>query len=244
MAASNGIKAVKLAKAGLIASPVALEGKCGYAKLFSEKSITENAIRFGDSWKLLLQDLLIKKYPCCSASHAALNGMEELMEENRLHYHDVKRVVVGVPKFTLINLIHPEPKNPTEARFSMHYALASVLVTGRFDVNSFHSKALNNEEVRSVMKRIEMKEGEDFKETPYIDNEPAVIDLYTYDGHYYHKRIDFAKGTTVNPFTEDELAEKFFACLGGETEKNKKVLENLRNIENIPDVRFFLGMAL
>lgn len=48
----------------------------------------------------------------------------------------------------------------------------------------------------------------------------------------------------MNPFTEDELAEKFFACLGGETEKNKKMLENLRNIERIPDVRFFLGMAL
>ncbi len=94
------------------------------------------------------------------------------------------------------------------------------------------------------MKKIIMKEGECFIETPYIDNEPAVIDLYTLDGRYYNKRIDFAKGNIKNPFTEEELEEKFFLCLGKRTLKNEKFLEDLKAIEKIPDVKFFLGMNM
>ena len=244
MAASNGIKAAKLAKAGLAAADTSIEGKCGYARLFAHTEIRQEAVEFGTRWKLFLQDLLLKKYPCCSASHTALNGIEEIRDEYSISYKDVKKIVVGVPKFTLINLIHPEPKNANEARFSMNYALATLLVTGKFDVDSFSEKALYNPEVRALMKRIEMKEGKDFQDTPYIDNEPAVIDLYTYGQEYYHKRIDFSKGTTVNPLTDEELEEKFFSCLGGRNERNRKILEGLMDIEDIPDVRFFLGTVM
>lgn len=244
MAAANGIRASRLAQAGLTSSPTSIEGECGYAKLFAHTKLEEEDLEFGGSWNLFLQDLLLKKYPCCSAAHTALDGIEEICREQKLHYKDVKQVVVGVPKFTLKNLIHPEPKNSIEARFSMNYALATLLVTGKFDVDSFSGKVLNNKEIRKMMKKIEMKEGEDFKGTEYIDNEPAVIDLYTYNQDYYHKRIDFSKGTTVNPLSEEELHEKFFACLGGKNNTSIGILEGLKNIEQIPDIRFFMGTVM
>lgn len=244
MAASNGIKAVKLAKVGLTASETAIEGECGYAKLFAHTEISEEDLTLGADWRLFSQDLLLKKYPCCSAAHTALNGIEEICKENALTHKDIKKIIVGVPKFTLINLIHPEPRNSIEARFSMNYALASLIVTGEFGIASFSEKALHNEDVRALMKKIEMKESEEFKETAYIDNEPAVIDLYTYDQEYYHRRVDFAKGTTVNPFTTEELHDKFFKCLGGRSERNQRILSGLSDVENIPDIRFFLGTVM
>lgn len=244
MAASNGIKAVKLAKEGLKASPIAIEGECGYARLFAHKKIKKNDVRIGECWELFLQDLMLKKYPCCSAAHTAINGIEELIEDNNIDYKNIKKIVVSVPKFTLLNLIYEAPKTPEQARFSMQYALACVLVTNKFDINSFSVHTLNDKEIKNVMKKIIMKEGECFIETPYIDNEPAVIDLYTLDGRYYNKRIDFAKGNIKNPFTEEELEEKFFLCLGKRTLKNEKFLEDLKAIEKIPDVKFFLGMNM
>ena len=144
----------------------------------------------------------------------------------------------------MINLIHPEPQTPIEARFSMNYALATLLVTGKFNVDSFSGKTLNCKEIRDVMKRIKMVEGEEFKETPYIDNEPSVIDLYTYDERYYHKRVDFARGTTVNPMSQEELDEKFYSCLGGKSDETSAILEGLKNIEQITDMKFFMGMVM
>ena len=244
MAVSNGIRAARLAQVGLTAAPTAIEGKCGYAKLFAQKTIREEELKLGDNWNLMLQDLFLKKYPCCSAAHTALNGLEEIRNEYDIKYTDVKELIVGVPKFTLINLIHPEPQTPIEARFSMNYALATLLVTGKFNVDSFNGKTLSCEKIRDVMKKIKMVEAEDFKDTPYIDNEPSIIDLYTYDQKYYHKRVDFARGSMVNPLSQEEIDEKFYDCIGGKNNESTAILDGLKNVEQISDMKFFVGMVM
>ena len=244
MAASNGIKAVKLAQAGLIASPTALEGTCGYGNLFAQIQLTPEDLTLGTDWRLYDEDLLLKKYPCCSAAHASLNALEDIRDEEGIVWEDIDKIDVGVTKFTLINLIHPNPQSPIEARFSMQYAIATTLVIGKFNVKCFKGEILRDERVRSMIQRIRMYEAEEFADDPYADNEPGIVDIYMKDGRHFRKRVDFARGTTINPISDDELYEKFYDCVGGKNGKTEKQLKNLLQIERIPDIRFFMGTIM
>ena len=243
MAAANGIKAAKLAKAGLGASPNAIDGECGYGKLFADILLVESDVVLED-WTLYEQDLLLKKYPCCSAAHAALNCIEEIRDAENLTVDDIERIDVGVTKFTLINLIHPNPRTAIEARFSMQYAIAATLVTGKFGVESFKGEILKNKEIRELSAHINMFEAEEFVDNPYADNEPAVVRVYLKDGRIKERRVDYAKGSTVNPISDKEIEEKFYECVGERSERYNRMYDYLKAIESVSDMKFFMGMIL
>lgn len=238
MAARNGIECALLAKCGITASRYAIEGQGGYAQTFARIELCADNICFGKDWTAYKQDPLIKKYPCCSAAHTALDAVSLLKRENNINVSRIKKVNVDVPEFTLRNLVYPLPKNVNEARFSMQFSLASMLLFDELSLNSYTSERLLDKEVLSLMSQVSMKEGEAFKDTPYLDNEPAVVTITLKDDIEYSKRIDFAGGTVQDPISEKDLLSKFQNCTSVLlSEKDTQALyELLKNVVNEPNL--------
>lgn len=242
MSARNGIECALLAKCGVTSSEHAIEG---YAQAFAQIKLDANQIYFGDDWAIYKRDPLIKKYPCCSAAHTALDAVVELKTKYSIICNQVHHIDVCVPKFTLNNLIYSSPCNDSQARFSMQYCIAEILRYDKLNLGSFTDQKISDKTTQALMKKVYMHEGEDFVLTPYIDNEPAIVTVVLENGNKFAQRVDFARGTVVNPLSDAEIFEKFRYCTNAYLTEDEQVklynlLQRIADEKNIISILQYL----
>ncbi len=239
MAASAGIECVLLAKAGLTASPEAIEGFNGYTHALANKRPSEGEIKFGEPWVIDLCGLYIKRYPTCSASHTAQDALKEIIDENKLLWEDITEIIVGVPQYTEHCLIHPDPQDAVQARFSMPFAMAVTAVKGQVRLSFFDGSTLWDKDVRTMMKKVRTVLAPEFSHSVFIENEPAVVTISTQDGAIHKKRMDYAVGCSLkNPMPREALMEKFIDCALKcmDEEKARRLFVTLENITDVDDM--------
>lgn len=245
MAASAGIECVLLAQAGLTASPEAIEGFNGFTQALANKKPAEGEIKFGEPWIIDQCGLYIKRYPTCSASHTAQDALKEIMEVNNLLWNDISEITAGVPQYTEHCLIHPDPQDAVQARFSMPFAMAVTVVKGQVRLSSFDESILWDKDVRTVMKKVRTMRAPEFSYTAFIENEPAIVTVETKEGAIYTKRVDYALGCSFkNPMPREALMQKFLDCAGKcmDEEKALSLFVTLENITGVADMAEVAGM--
>ena len=239
MAASAGIECVLLAQAGLTASPEAIEGFNGFTQALANKRPAEDDIKFGKPWVIDQCGLYIKRYPTCSASHTAQDALKEIMEENNLLWNDINEITAAVPQYTEHCLIHPDPQDAVQARFSMPFAMAVTAVKGQVRLSSFDESILWDKDVRAMMKKVKTIRSPEFSYAPFIENEPAIVTLETKEGTRHIKRVDYGLGCSFkNPMPRESLMEKFLDCAGKcmDQEKALRLFLTLENITYVEDM--------
>ena len=218
MAAARGIQCMQLAQSGIQASPLAFEGPNGFAQGYAGKSLREEDLPLGNPWCMDTAGVLIKLFPCCSAAHSALCGVRRIMNEEGIGPRDVENITVLVPEYTVHCLKYHDPQDEGECRFSMEYALASMLHTGRYNLRSFERRQIEDPQIRQTMKRIQMQADSRFPE--FLDEEPAVVTIRLKDGRSFTRSMEYPDGRTVeSPCTEEMIFEKFADCASGLPEK-------------------------
>jgi 2-methylcitrate dehydratase PrpD len=239
MAASAGIECALLAKAGMTASSEAIEGFNGYTQALANKRPGDGDIKFGEPWVIDQCGLYIKRYPTCSASHTAQDALKGIIEENKLLWEDITEITVGVPQYTEHCLIHPDPQDAVQARFSMPFAMAVTAVKGQVRLSSFDENILWDNDVRIMMKKVRTVRAPEFSYAVFIENEPAIVTVETRDGTLYKKRVDYAVGCSLkNPMPREALMEKFIDCAVKcmDEEKVRRLFVTLENITDTNDM--------
>ena len=239
MAASAGIECVLLAQAGLTSSPEAIEGFNGFTQALANKRPAEGDIKFGEPWVIDQCGLYIKRYPTCSASHTAQDALKEIIKENKLFWEDITEITVGVPQYTEHCLIHPDPQDAVQARFSMPFAMAVTAVKGQVRLSSFDESTLWDKDVRSMMKKVRTVLAPEFSHSVFIENEPAIVTLRTKERTIHKKRVDYAVGCSLkNPMSREALMEKFIDCALKcmDKEKARSLFLTLENITEVVDM--------
>lgn len=239
MAASAGIECALLAKAGMTASSEAIEGFNGYTQALANKRPGDGDIKFGEPWVIDQCGLYIKRYPTCSASHTAQDALKGIIEENKLLWEDITEITVGVPQYTEHCLIHPDPQDAVQARFSMPFAMAVTAVKGQVRLSSFDENILWDNDVRIMMKKVRTVRAPEFSYAVFIENEPAIVTVETRDGILYKKRVDYAVGCSLkNPMPREALMEKFIDCAVKcmDEEKVRRLFVTLENITDTNDM--------
>ena len=229
MAASSAIMACERAKAGFCGSMDIFERKNGF---FFAYAGVENIdfIDFSSSWAIKSHNFLIKLYPCCSAAHSALNALEWLMKSENFKHSDVLKITTQVPEYTLHNLIYKEPKNAEEARFSMNFSLACLLVNESLTLQSYTMQNLQNPHILELQKKIEMCADDQFEN--FLDAEPSLVIVELKDGRKLTHCKPFAKGRTLDsPCDCEEFFEKFNSCVGSYVEDSEALFEILMQLE-------------
>ncbi len=245
-AAGAGIEAVDLASLGWTAADDILEAKRGFFAAFGggyDPAAIEG--RLGHPWSLLSPGVSIKPYPSGSLTHPAMDEMARLVAENAIKPDAVAGVRVGTNRQMLNTLIHHRPTTGLQAKFSMEYCMAVLLVLGRAGLGEFQDAVVNRPDLQAMLRRV------DFYNNPQADAAGAdkmrsYVEVALTDGRRVSGQIDFAKGSPQTPMSFDDAVAKFRGCaeFGGlPRDKAAQVVDAVRGLERVADMRaVFAGM--
>lgn len=236
LAARNGLEATLLAARGFTADLNILESPLGFCRLFSpEGGNPERGLeRLGNPWDLLSPGLSVKKYPCCFATHHALDATLDLVREYGIRAEEVGEVVVKVMPGVSSILIHPRPQRGLEGKFSLQYCIAAAVLDRRISVASFTDQAVLRPGAQKLLQRVRMEEEAGFPEGP--QRLYAQVTLHPQEGRSLSRRVDIPRGHPQSPLTWKDLEEKFLDCTRQALleEKAQRGLKLIRYLEETP----------
>jgi 2-methylcitrate dehydratase PrpD len=239
-AAENGVVAAELAAHGFTASPNGLEADRGFFRAagggYDEAAISG---KLGNPWTFHSPGVSIKPHPSGSLTHPGMAVMMELILANDIKPQQVKRVAVGTNHNMPNALIHHKPVNELQAKFSMEFCMAILLLERKAGLEQYTDEVVNRPDVQAMIARVNFAMHPE-AEAAGFDKMTTLIEIELTDGKVIKGRADFGKGSPANPMTDAELAGKFRQCASWGGLKKDAIEEVLRlawKIEELKDVR-------
>jgi 2-methylcitrate dehydratase PrpD len=213
-AVANGIFAAECAKARLQSSPGSLFGPKGYVALQGgDLSRLENVVgSFGKPYGFSAGGMVVKAYPCCTASHSAISCVLALAARHHVVVADIERIVCNIDPAVFGILIYDRPETPVQAKFSLPFSLAVAAVFNRAGIDEFSDATLADAKVRDIMERVEMVADADLPKGPSGISVSSRVALLLKDGRRVEEFCKAVPGSAGNPLDDDALLAKFTAC--------------------------------
>jgi len=238
-----GLTAARLVECGFTGekdSPASIYGKV-LADGFDPAKATEN---LGREW--ILAQGYFKLHPTGRYVHSAIDALEDLLSRSgKLDLARIERIDVKAYRLAAM-LAEKRVTSSFGARFSVPFALATILFHGRSGLAAFEQAAVDNPAIQALAARVQVQE-----EAGYTARYPAeqVCDLRIVlaDGRTHEGRCTITKGEPSKPHRPEELQAKFMrlgAPLWGETVA-RHLLDGCLKLEALPDFsRFAEGFDL
>jgi 2-methylcitrate dehydratase PrpD len=212
-AAHGGLVAARLAAHGAEGPPSIFEGKFGlyHAFLGAEKGeidLESQLADLGTRWETLR--IAYKPYPACHFMHGAVGATAEAAAGG-LSPDDVEEIVVRVPAAGVDLVLEPEaaklaPRTTYEAKFSLQYSAAAMLVHGRCGVSTYAEDAIRDPRVLELARRVRY-EVKDYPTYPAAF--PGGVQITMRDGRTLEADLPHQRGGPENPMTAGEVREKY-----------------------------------
>jgi 2-methylcitrate dehydratase PrpD len=214
LGALGGVRSARLAAEGFTAPAAILEGKRGVLQAFCQE-YDETAITggLGEHWEFAERATL--KPSCCAASIIAqINAAERALAAAGRTVTDVAAIRVGLDRksMTHIGSIGPEPTDATGAQFSTHYSVAQALVKGSSDFDTYLAAlhdGFADPAVLDLAHRVTVELDPEC-DAEYPQRWLGKVDITFADGTAVQGR-SYAKGSPLDPMTDDEVHAKFLA---------------------------------
>ncbi|MEJ1978323.1 MAG: MmgE/PrpD family protein [Acetobacteraceae bacterium] len=214
--AHSGIIALDLACAGISGPASVFEGTFGFFQCFLTPvtgilDFVRAAEGLGQRWHL--PDTAFKPYPCCQLLHAFIEAGKHMLvrfARDGVSLDSIERIScqLAEPGLTLVTepkLNKRAPRHPHEARFSLPYGVATTLVHGNVDVESFRPERLKEPAVRRLAGLVESSEDPD---SDYPMHCPAILEI-TAAGRLYREHVPFHPGSPEAALSRDDVLDKF-----------------------------------
>jgi 2-methylcitrate dehydratase PrpD len=239
-AAESGVVAAELAALGFTASPIALEADRGFFRAagggYSAEMIDG---KLGNPWTFASPGVSIKPHPSGSLTHPGMSVMLALMHRHDLKPERVKRVAVGTNHNMPNALIHHRPHNELQAKFSMEFCMAILLLERKAGLAQFTDEVVNRPDVQALLRRVDFGVHPD-AEAAGFDKMTTIVEVELEDGTTVKGSADFGKGSPINPMTDRELEQKFFECAEWgrvAPDEAKQIADRVWRIDELADVR-------
>jgi 2-methylcitrate dehydratase PrpD len=248
MAARNGLTAAFLARKGLAGTSNALEGVNGFFDLYCDADCSDPqaVLRgLGDPFEIIDPGLILKPYPCCGETHAAIAALKGLQAGHQFLPQDIDKIEVGLSSASYACLDYPDPKNPIEARFSMPFCLATILLSGNgtLELSHLNDDWMASADIKGMMRRISMYVHPELDDEKKIQENFSLVSVHLKNGEQLESRGIKAqrKGSLKNPMTWTEISEKYKSCATCAIEEysaqeSLSMLEGLEHLGNIRDL--------
>jgi 2-methylcitrate dehydratase PrpD len=235
----SGVAAAQFAQIGWTATDRILEAPRGFFSAagggFDPGAILH---RLGKPWTFAEPGISIKPHPSGSLTHPGMTEMLRLLREHDIKARDVVRVRVGTNHNMPNALIHHRPRNELQAKFSMEFCMAILLLEGRAGLNEFTDAVVLRPDVQQMIEKIAFVVDDEAEAAGY-HKMTTLIDIELADGRKVSGRADFGKGSPAMPMTYNEVADKFrenaeFAKFP--PRKAEAVVAMVRDLESLPSI--------
>jgi 2-methylcitrate dehydratase PrpD len=241
-ACESGVVAAEFAQLGFTATPIILEAGRGFFKAagggYDAQSIDG---KLGKPWSFAFPGVSIKPHPSGSLTHPGMGLMLDLIMQHDIKPGEVRKVGVGVNRQNVNALIHNRPTNELQAKFSMQFCMAILLLRRKAGLAEFTDEVVNRSDVKAMIEKIDYGV-HPVAEAAGYEKMTTIIDIELTDGRKISGSADFGKGSPANPMTDDELANKFRECAawgklpGASAEKIVDLVFGLEKVKNIREL--------
>jgi 2-methylcitrate dehydratase PrpD len=238
-AAESGVTAAQFASYGWTATDKILEAPRGFFSAagggYDAKAIEG---KLGAPWTFAEPGISIKPHPSGSLTHPGMTEMLRLIRAHGLRAADVRRVRVGTNANMPNALIHHRPRNELQAKFSMEFCMAILLLEGRAGLGEFTDEVVLRPDVQAMIEKVDFVVDDEAERAGY-HKMTTIIDIETHDGHTFSGRADFGKGSPADPMSYDDVAEKFRECAEFARfprDKAESVVAMVRDLEMLPSL--------
>ncbi|OGA40100.1 MAG: hypothetical protein A3G24_25730 [Betaproteobacteria bacterium RIFCSPLOWO2_12_FULL_62_13] len=163
--------------------------------------------------------IALKKFPCCYASHRAMDGVLALKAKHGFAAEDIASLECRMPPGGMQVLTYPDPATGLEAKFSLQYSLAAGALDGKYTPWSFTDEAVNRPAVRGLLERVAAFEDERCRgDDPLFEKRSSgsrgfvEVEVRLRNGVTDMLRIDKAPGHPSRELSWDEIERKFMDC--------------------------------
>lgn len=238
-AAENGLLAAHLASMGWTAATNILEAPLGFFQAegggYDPHAILD---RLGKPWTFASPGVSIKPFPCGSLTHPAMGEMLELILKNDIKPDQVEKVDVGANHSMVTTLLHHDPMTGLEAKFSMEFSMAILLLRRKAGLAEFTDAVVQRPDVQQMIKRVNFYV-DPVAEKAGFDKMTSILKIHLKNGRVISGSAQFAKGSPANPMSYDEVADKLRAnaeYAKWPRQKAESVITIVKNLEQAPDM--------
>jgi 2-methylcitrate dehydratase PrpD len=239
-AAESGLVSAELVALGWTAAGQILEADRGFFHAFGG-SYDPAAImdRLGKPWTFASPGISLKPYPSGSLTHPAMTELARMIEANNIQAAQVEKIDVGANHNMTTTLLHHQPKTGLEAKFSMEFCIAILLLEHKAGLKEFSDRVVQRADVQEMIRRVNFYVDPEAESAGY-DKMTSLLKIHLKNGSFVVGRADFGKGSPANPMTFEEAAAKFRGCaeyVDWPKGKTEKIIAFVRALDSAPDVR-------
>jgi 2-methylcitrate dehydratase PrpD len=213
-----------------------------YGAIYADRFEPEVAVR-GLGEEFLLPRGHIKIHACGRYIHGALDCLETLMARGPLAPESIKAILVRTYAMAA-SLGHADVRSEFGARFSLPFALASLLGHGRPGLDNYEAAAVANPRIQALARRVEVVEDRAFTRA-FPERQPTEVTVVLTDGTEMTARTDVHQGEAELPHPPEAIRKKFLELAGpvwGQ-ERAMALYERVLDLERVPDVASLGGDA-
>jgi 2-methylcitrate dehydratase PrpD len=245
-ASESGVVAVDLTNLGWTAADQILEAPRGFFHAYGG-SYDPTAIvdRLGKPWTFSSPGISIKPFPSGSLTHPGMTQLLRLMRQEHIKAVDVERLDVGTNHNMPNALIHHRPTTGLQAKFSMEFCLAVLLLYGEATLAEFRDEVVNRPEVQAMIHRVNFYVDPDAEKAGF-DKMTTILRIHLKNGKTLSGRADFGKGSPADPMTYEEVADKFranAAFANWPKQNAEMIVDVVRALERVDDARKLVALC-
>jgi 2-methylcitrate dehydratase PrpD len=212
-AAANGALAALLAARGFDSTQEIIEGKRGFARIYSNVAEPE-ALTAGLGCGWLIESNGHKPYACGVVLHPLIDAVIAIRNRDNISPFTVSNIALRVHPLVLSITGVVEPSTGLQSKFSVRHSAAVALIDGMAGTAQYADPKAVDPAVAALRRKV----------TPVADetlrkDEAHVIIIA--DGKRYEEHVEHASGTADNPMSDAQIEAKFLAnaapVIGAET---------------------------
>jgi 2-methylcitrate dehydratase PrpD len=214
-AAACGITAASLAADDIAAPTEAYEGRFGLYRshlppdALADCDFALATAGLGSVWEV--DNVAVKPFPACHLVHACAEAAIALHWAG-VDPERVRSVRALVPGDAVSVVCEPaaakrRPKSEYEAKFSLHYAIASGLARGRLGLAELLPGALVEPRIEQLMDKVDYAIDASFEFPKYYGGE---VQIALDDGRTLNRRVDVNRGNPDRSLSNAEIEAKYF----------------------------------
>jgi 2-methylcitrate dehydratase PrpD len=237
-AAANGLLAALLAQRGFDSSEETIEGKRGFARIYSKVARPEVVLdQLGERWEITRNGY--KPYACGVVLHPILDAMVALGEQRAFKPEEIAKLEVRVNEMAVRITGLGDPSTGLQSKFSIYHAAAVAYLDGAAAIAQFTDKRAAASDVLALRGKIEVAVD------PALAKDQAQATLIAVSGDRIEARIAHASGTVDNPMSDDAIENKFFAnvtqIVG--SERARQIAATVWKLDKLDDVRELITLC-
>ncbi len=243
-------------QAGVIAAMIAREGYSGPVEVFEGKEgVFEviESVEWRPEWVLkdLGKDFMITKcaykaFPTEALTHQPISAAMQVCQEHNLTAEDISEILVETTVRGADILSDPskfKPKTKETADHSLPYVVAAAVADGNVLPSSFSDEKLKDPRIWDLLGKIKVVADPEI-DAMFPGVKRARVTITNLAGESFTAQVDNAKGSPLNPMSDEEIISKFRANAGAvlSKEQQDKVIDLTWRFDELEEISGYMGL--